>query len=161
VKTLKRLVFGIGGIALAVLLITAGWWVFSDAERSEAQSKIEPFYVPPDPLPAEPGTIIRTEPLGVEVPGAQALRMLYVSERPDGTPAASSGMIFIPDTPAPPEGRPVVAWAHGTVGMGDACAPSRAANPLGDTDNWLDQMMELGYVVTATDYVGLGTPGPE
>jgi hypothetical protein len=78
----------LGGIALAVLLITAGWWVFSDTERSEAQAKIEPFYVPPNPLPAEPGTIIRTEPLGVEVPGAQALRMLYVSERPDGTPAA-------------------------------------------------------------------------
>jgi alpha-beta hydrolase superfamily lysophospholipase len=38
--------------------------------------------------------------------------------------------------------------------------PSRSSDPLRDTDNWLDQMMQLGYVVTATDYVGLGTPGP-
>ena len=95
------------------------------------------------------------------MPGATALRMLYVSERPDGTPAASGGMLFIPDSPAPPEGRPVVAWAHGTLGMGDACAPSRSANPLQDTDNWLDQMMQLGWVVVATDYVGLGHAGTE
>ena len=94
------------------------------------------------------------------MPGATALRMLYVSERPDGTPAASGGMLFIPDSPAPPEGRPVVAWAHGTLGLGDACAPSRSANPLADTDNWLDQMMQLGWVVAATDYVGVGTPDP-
>jgi pimeloyl-ACP methyl ester carboxylesterase len=44
--------------------------------------------------------------------------------------------------------------------MGDACAPSRSDNPLGDTANWLDQMMSLGYVVVATDYTGFGTPGP-
>jgi pimeloyl-ACP methyl ester carboxylesterase len=69
-------------------------------------------------------------------------------------------MIFIPTAPAPAEGRPVVAWAHGTLGMGDACAPSRSDKPLGDTANWLDQMISLGYVVVATDYTGFGTPGP-
>ena len=145
----------------AAVLAIAAWWISSNIERADAQAVIEPFYVPPDPLPTEPGTVIRTEPLGVDVPGGQGYRMLYVSQRPDGSPAVSGGMVFIPDTPAPADGRPVVAWAHGTVGMGDACAPSRAANPLGDTDNWLDQMMALGWVVAATDYVGLGTPGPE
>ena len=158
---LKWFAIAIAAIVAASVLALAAWWISSNIERADRQSVIEPFYVPPDPLPSQPGTVIRMEPLGVEVPNATAYRMLYVSERPDGTPAASGGMVFIPDTPAPPEGRPVVAWAHGTVGMGDACAPSRAANPLGDTDNWLDQMMELGWVVTATDYVGLGTPGPE
>ncbi len=158
---LKWFAVAIAAIVAAAGLATAAWWISSNIERSDRQATFDPFYEPPDPLPAEPGTVIRTEPLDVDVPGGQAYRMLYVSERPDGTPAASGGMVFIPDTPAPPEGRPVVAWAHGTVGMGDACAPSRAANPLGDTDNWLDQMMSLGWVVTATDYVGLGTPGPE
>lgn len=158
---LKWFAIAIGGAVFAAILATTAWWISSNIERADAQSVIEPFYVPPDPLPTEPGTVIRTEPLGVDVPGGQAYRMLYVSQRPDGSPAASGGMVFIPDTPAPAGGRPVVAWAHGTVGMGDACAPSRAANPLGDTDNWLDQMMALGWVVTATDYVGLGTPGPE
>ena len=129
-------------------------------ETAQAQAELDPFYTPPDPLPSAPGTLIRMEPLGVSVPGAHAFRMLYVSQLPDGTPAASGGMLFIPDSPAPPEGRNVVAWAHGTLGMGDACVPSRSANPLQDTDNWLDQMMSLGWVVVSTDYVGLGTPGP-
>jgi len=158
---LKWFAVAIAAIVVAAGLATAAWWISSSIERSDRQATFDPFYEPPNPLPSEPGTVIRTEPLDVEVPGGRAYRMLYVSERPDGTPAASGGMVFIPDTPAPPEGRPVVAWAHGTVGMGDACAPSRAVNPLGDTDNWLDQMMSLGWVVTATDYVGLGTPGPE
>lgn len=158
---LKWFAIALAGIIVAGILGTAAWWISSNIERADEQAAIEPFYVPPEPLPTEPGTVIRTEPLGVDVPGGTGYRMLYVSEKPDRTPAASSGMIFIPDAPAPPGGRPVVAWAHGTVGMGDACAPSRAKNPLGDTDNWLDQMMALGWVVTATDYVGLGTPGPE
>lgn len=153
------------GIVVAAVLVIAmisALWVISAHKLSvsRAQAKIADFYVPPTPLPSEPGTVIRTEPLGVEVPGATAQRILYTSERPDGTPAVSGAMIFIPTTPAPAEGRKVVAWAHGTLGMGDACAPSRSDKPLGDTANWLDQMMSLGYVVVATDYVGLGTPGP-
>ncbi|MBU6245894.1 MAG: lipase family protein [Actinomycetales bacterium] len=155
------------GIAIAVVLaanIALGlraWIAISDRQTTVAQEQLDPFYAAPDPLPGPPGTLIRSEPLGVDVPGATALRILYVTERPDGTPAVSGGMVFIPDTPAPAEGRPVVAWAHPTVGMGDSCAPSRSANPLLDTDNWLDQMMQLGWVVTATDYAGLGTTGPE
>lgn len=147
-------------ILTAGLMALAAGVVSSRLQTSEEQAALQPFYDAPSPLPGPPGTIIRTEPLGVDVPGATALRMLYVSERPDGTPAASGGMLFIPDSPAPPEGRPVVAWAHGTLGMGDACVPSRSTNPLQDTDNWLDQMMQLGWVVASTDYVGLGTPGP-
>ena len=146
-------------LTATVMAIVAGF-VSSRVQVDEEQAVLQPFYNVPNPLPGPPGTVIRTEPLGVSVPRATALRMLYVSERPDGTPAASGGMLFIPDSPAPPEGRPVVAWAHGTLGMGDACAPSRSANPLGDTDNWLDQMMQLGWVVAATDYVGIGTPDP-
>jgi len=146
-------------LTAAVMALVAGT-VSGRLQTTEEQNALQPFYDVPSPLPGPPGTVIRTEPLGVTVPGATALRMLYVSERPDGTPAASGGMLFIPDSPAPPEGRPVVAWAHGTLGMGDACVPSRSTNPLQDTDNWLDQMMQLGWVVVSTDYVGLGTPGP-
>lgn len=148
-------------VILSVVFLLVAVDVTSTVRTSQEQAGLAAFYEPPAQLPTTPGTVIRTEPLGVDVPGATALRMLYVSERPDGTPAASGGMIFIPTTPAPEGGRPVVAWAHGTLGMGDACAPSRSTTPLGDTANWLDQMLALGYVVVATDYVGLGTPGPE
>jgi len=126
----------------------------------QVQADLDPFYTPPDPIPGEVGTIIRREPLGVDVEGGTAERMLYVSERPDGTRAVSGGMLFLPDAPAPEGGRPIVAWEHGTLGMGDACVPSRSTNPLGDIATFLPLMLKQGWIVVATDYVGLGTPGP-
>jgi pimeloyl-ACP methyl ester carboxylesterase len=150
-------------VVLALVLVAAIGVVVKvvagNVDTDRRQDALAPFYLPPDPLPQELGTVIRSEPLGVSVPGANAFRLLYVSETADGTRAASGAMIFIPKTPAPEGGRPVVAWAHGTVGQGDACAPSRSPNVLQDTDNWLDQMMSLGWIVVSTDYVGLGTPG--
>lgn len=159
-RTLKWTGIVLLAVVLSGVMVLVAGIGSSRVQSSQQQEALDPFYSAPDPLPGPPGTLIRTEPLGVTVPGASAYRMLYVSERPDGTPAVSGGMLFVPDGPAPSEGRPVVAWAHGTLGMGASCAPSRSDNPLGDTDNWLDQMMQLGWVVTATDYVGIGTPGP-
>ena len=46
--------------------------------------------------------VVRLEGVG---PGGKAYRILYVSERPDGTRAASGAMLFIPDAPAPAQGR--------------------------------------------------------
>ncbi len=117
-------------LTAAVMALVAGA-VSSRIQTSEEQAALQPFYDVPSPLPGPPGTVIRTEPLGVTVPGATALRMLYVSERPDGTPAASGGMLFIPDSPAPPEGRPVVAWAHGTLGHGRRLRPVALGEPAG------------------------------
>lgn len=140
----------------------------SVADGNARQAALDPFYAPPDPLDAPPGTLLRTAPLdfadpaeSTEVEGGTAYRMLYVSARPDGTPAVSGAMVFVPDTPAPAEERPVLAWAHGTVGMGDACAPSRSTNGINDMSGWLEQALSLGWLVVATDYIGLGTPGPE
>lgn len=161
VRAVGRIARWVIALVVVIVVLSVGSLLVSRFETDRAQDALESFYTPPDPLPSNPGTVIRTEPLGVDVPGAEALRMLYVSQRPDGTPAASGAMLFIPNAPAPSAGRPVVAWAHGTVGMGNACAPSRSSNPLADTANWLDQMLELGYVVVATDYIGLGTPGDE
>jgi hypothetical protein len=150
------------GVSVGALL--AGVIVYVNVKQDEVdkrQAELTPFYTPPEGELGAAGDVIRTEPLGANVPGATASRMLYVSQRPDGSAAVSGAMVFVPDTPAPEGGRPVVAWAHGTLGMGEQCAPSRGDKPLGDTDNWLDSMMSQGWVVVATDYVGLGTPGPE
>ena len=157
----------IGIVALAILLcvvlILTAFFVsraISEHNTNTAQAELDPFYTPPSPLPQTLGTVIRTEPLGITVEGGTALRLLYVSETPDGTKAASGGMIFIPTSPAPAGGRPVVAWSHGTLGLGPACAPSRSTDPTADIYTWLPTMMQLGWVVVATDYVGIGTPGP-
>ncbi len=154
----------IGLTVLALIVVGASYGIArvlaAGEESRDRQVALDPFYAPPDPIPADLGTVIRREPLDIDVPGGRAERILYVSERPDGTRAVSGGMIFLPDAPAPADGRPVVAWEHGTLGMGDACVPSRSTHPTGDMTTWLGPMMRLGWVVVATDYVGLGTPGP-
>jgi len=53
-----------------------------------------------------------------------------------------------------------LAWAHGTTGIEDSCAPSRSGTSGGGWDGFLEEIMREGYVVVATDYEGLGTPGP-
>jgi pimeloyl-ACP methyl ester carboxylesterase len=52
----------------------------------------------------------------------------------------------------------VVAWAHPTTGVARDCAPSLQPD-WRKTIPGLDQMVEAGWVVVATDYPGLGTPG--
>lgn len=159
-SVLKTIAIVFGALVLAVAALGAAVIGSKIVARDRTQEALDPFYATPDPLPGPPGTLVRYEPLGVDVPGATALRILYVSQRPDGTNAVSGGMAFIPDAPAPEGGRPVVAWAHGTIGQGEACAPSRSSNPLQDTANWLDTMMQRGWLVVSTDYTGLGTEGP-
>jgi alpha-beta hydrolase superfamily lysophospholipase len=113
----------------------------------------------PDPLPpGRPGDLVALAPRTTpEVPaGARAWDLLYRSEAVDGAPVAVSGVVYAPGGPAPEDGRPVVSWAHGTVGVADACAPSRAGVAVPD----LARLLDAGYVVAATDYEGLGTPGP-
>lgn len=149
---LAIVVVGVGYVAVRILA--------ANTEENQVQADLTPFYTPPTPLPPSVGTVIRREPLGVEVTGGSAERMLYVSERPDGSRAVSGAMLFLPSAPAPAGGRPIVAWEHGTLGMGDACVPSRSKTPLGDIATFLPQMLAQGWIVVATDYVGLGTPGP-
>lgn len=112
------------------------------------------------PIPA-PGTLIASVPLApsLAVGGAgSAYRILYSTVDQHDSPAVSTAVVFLPHGQPPQSGWPVIAWAHGTVGLGDDCTPS--ALPRGDRDNtylsyWLDQ----GYAIVGTDYVGLGTPG--
>ncbi len=84
--------------------------------------------------------------------------MLYRSTHLDGEPIAVSGAIFIPPGPAPSGGRDIIAWAHPTSGVVEPCAPSLMPD-LAGTIWGLAEMLARGYVVVATDYPGLGTPG--
>ncbi|WLP92721.1 S9 family peptidase [Gordonia sp. NB41Y] len=87
-----------------------------------------------------------------------AYRVLYATRDAHDRPAVSTGAVFLPRTPAPAGGYPVIAWAHGTTGLGDDCTPS--AHTRGDVDPvYLDHWLDQGYAIVSTDYVGLGTPG--
>jgi len=163
---MNKLGWMIGGVLAAVVLVVVavvGFLAVDRVQSDRRQDELEPFYATPDPLPDGPaGALVRHEPLteGVSLANATAHRILYLTEDPNGAPRVAGGRLFIPDGPTPPGGRPVVSWAHPTTGMGDACAPSRTPKPT-DLMDWLPAMLDLGWVVVATDYAGLGTDGVE
>jgi alpha-beta hydrolase superfamily lysophospholipase len=122
-----------------------------------APAGLPDFYSVPDPLPAgQPGDLIKAEPVPVTGLSGSVWRVMYLSESVAGDPIAVTGLIAVPSAPAPDGGRPVISWAHGTTGIADACAPSLDASALTPVANLL---LQQGYVVTATDYEGQGTPG--
>jgi acetyl esterase/lipase len=85
--------------------------------------------------------------------------VLYRSTSFDGKPILVSGVIIVPPGAPPPGGRPIVAWAHPTSGIVPHCAPSLAIFVFQQIQG-LRPLVARGYVVAATDYPGLGTPGP-
>ncbi|MGV0834487.1 prolyl oligopeptidase family serine peptidase [Mycolicibacterium thermoresistibile] len=112
------------------------------------------------PIPPQ-ATLIQTAALdpALSVSGAgSAYRILYSTVNQHGQPAVSTAAVFVPHGHAPAGGWPVVAWAHGTVGLGDNCTPSALPRSERD-DEYLTHWLDQDYVVVATDYVGLGTPG--
>ncbi|PSL91072.1 lipase family protein [Pseudomonas sp. R9.37] len=134
-------------------------WVLAAGSSSAADA----FYTWADPVPPMPGKLLRSEALTPQQSLASAglnLRILYSST--DGldnlTPVAVSGALFVPKGPAPAGGWPLMAWAHGTVGSADRCAPSLNQRSPRDT-RYLNDWLEQGYAIVATDYQGLGTPG--
>jgi pimeloyl-ACP methyl ester carboxylesterase len=142
----------ISAVALTMLVLVSCATKSSNAFNAS-------FYATPSSIPADaPGTIIRFETMNAPLPESQAWRVLYTSIGINGEPIVVSGMVFAPTGPVPPGGRPVVSWAHPTTGIEDPCAPSRSPKPYDDVQGLAD-FLNLGWVVVATDYQGLGTDG--
>lgn len=118
------------------------------------------FYDAPASLAdGPPGSLVRQEPMDGAPLGASTYRVLYRSTGLRGEPILVSGVVIVPPGPPPPGGRPIVAWAHPTSGIVPRCAPSLAIF-LFQQIQGLRSMVGRGYIVAATDYPGLGTPGP-
>jgi alpha-beta hydrolase superfamily lysophospholipase len=82
---------------------------------------------------------------------------MYRSTDTNGKPIAVTGVVVAPkDRGKSP--RPVIAWAHGTIGVLPECGVSHTKDPYKQTPV-VDLMVRQGFVVVATDYPGLGTPG--
>jgi hypothetical protein len=139
------------GVATALAALTE---VSRDAQSQTA------FYEAPEALhDGAPGPLVRQEPMEGAPLGAAASRVLYRSTGLDGRPILVSGVVIVPRGPAPPGGRPIAAWAHPTTGVAPRCAPFLAFFLFQQTQG-LRSMVERGYIVAATDYPGLGGPGP-
>ncbi len=160
-KHLKQILVGLAIVVVVILVLISGLIIYSKLKASHRQNALQPFYDTSGLSINGPlGQVVRSEPLGVSVANGSALRILYRTQRANGSITFASGMVFIPNNSASGNPRPVVAWAHGTVGMGDQCAPSRTPNPVSNIA-WVSEMLARGWVVTATDYAGLGTPGTQ
>ncbi|MFW1673937.1 alpha/beta fold hydrolase [Acinetobacter baumannii] len=89
---------------------------------------------------------------------AESSILTYKMLGQSGQEVQATSLVFTPNTPPPVGGWPIVVWAHGTTGVADVCAPSKAA--LADsTKDLISKLLAAGYVVVAPDYEGLGTPG--
>ncbi len=149
----RRLMANVLFFASAMLCVT----YFGGIDRARAQFGF--YLAQSEELAGRPGTLIRAEPMQGAPDGAAAYRILYRSTGLRNEPIAVSGVVVIPSGPAPAGGRPIVAWAHPTTGVVPRCAPSRAIFIFQQIQG-LREMVARGYVVAATDYPGLGTPGP-
>ena len=124
----------------------------------------EAFYEAPADLGAAHGALIWDRPGDGEavLPGATNTDILYTQRGIGGELVGTSAFVAVPDGTAPDGGWPVVAWAHGTTGLADTCAPTRDEDPASEyapRDVLLAGWIADGYAVVATDYEGLGTPG--
>jgi hypothetical protein len=128
------------------------------------------FYTPPAPLPAgKPGMVLRSRPstftmdpvARTPVPGVRSWQVLYRSQNAGGGGIATSGTVLVPTAAWTGSGpRPLVTYAVGTRGLGDACAPSYTLAQGADYEAQLIAgLLARGWAVAVTDYQGLGTPG--
>jgi pimeloyl-ACP methyl ester carboxylesterase len=133
-------------------------------DPSVGDGGVSAFYVWDKMVPSTPGKLLRQEPLASNLVlsnASKGLRVLYTSTNgiDNETPIAVSGAIYFPKGAVPKTGWPIIAWSHGTVGIADVCAPSWTPHSQRDTD-YLNAWLAQGYAIVATDYQGLGTPGP-
>ena len=128
--------------------------------EGQADLKTDPaFYTLPSPAPTgDPGEIIRIEPIASAPTGSTAWRVIYHSRDLAGEDIPVSGVVIVPDGPAPDGGRTVLSWAHPTTGAAAQCAPSLGLDPFQYIEG-LHELLAEGYAIAATDYPGLGVEG--
>ena len=145
--------------AVIVLAVSLGAAALS-AALHDGSPVVDAFYTAPRHVPSEPGQLVRAESFTRDIPdNATAWRILYTTTRGDGSPAVASGLVVVPR-----EGTgtwPVIDWTHGTTGYAENCAPSLAKQPFESGAFFLlDRVIDNGWALVATDYIGLGTAGP-
>lgn len=156
-----RLVRGLRLAGASVALVLALGLLAVSLVLHRASPRPDAFYSVPSRVPDRPGALLRSQPFSRGIPAdARAWRILYTTTRGKNQPAVASGLVVVTRDP-PPGPRPVIAWAHGTAGVDRNCAPSLLPSRFNaHVIPALHQVIQRGWVLVATDYIGLGTPGP-
>ena len=120
----------------------------------------------------KPGDLLSQKEIGTEIKGARAWKVRYISKDVNDVPTEVTGLVIAPEEKG--KDRKVMTWCHGTTGLGDSAMPSAEPNPARNLITYFDAdstqqndygvpglqgWIDDGYVVCATDYQGLGTPG--
>lgn len=108
---------------------------------------------------SKPGDLLKFQPLNGSslsvIKGLTAYRYQYTSRSMNGSVVPATGFIGIPYTSSQQDRKyPVIAYAHGTIGIFAGCPPS-STSELYDYDNW-SILAQNGYAIVAPDYAGLG-----
>ena len=116
--------------------------------------------------------LLSSEKIETSIKNAVAYRIHYNSTDLHGKKTESTGLVITPSVAG--NDRKVLSWAHGTTGIGDAGCPSAQPDPARELESYFDsgsttqidygipglqKFLDEGWVVVATDYQGLGTPG--
>jgi pimeloyl-ACP methyl ester carboxylesterase len=117
------------------------------------------LYAVPSPIPDAPhGTLLKyQEVIPSSVDGARTYRIMYSSRSVADQPIVETGVALVPLVAAPADGRVTLTIAHGTTGIADECAPSKAAQGLEIAG--MGPVAKQGWLVALADYEGMGTPG--
>ncbi|MBU3706661.1 MAG: hypothetical protein FGM50_08255 [Mycobacterium sp.] len=168
----RKFIAGLGGAALAAPLIASCANTIDTRvpTRNDAVPASKPMI--PEPPKGEPGSLLSRESVGTKIRGARAWRIRYVSRDVNDVTHEASGLVIAPA--AKGADRPMLTWCHGTTGLGDAACPSAQPDPARELITYfspeatrqidygvpgLQGFIDDGWVVCATDYQGLGTPG--
>jgi len=121
------------------------------------------FFDIPDPIPAGThGDLIRWQ--FVDTPFQLTYRIMYLSETVAGAPTVVTGLVAAPDEAPPFGGFPLLVHGHGSLGLADACAPSRAIDAADSAnaeefDGLGTTATSDGFIVASSDFEGIGGPG--
>ena len=168
----RTFIAGLGSAALAAPLIAscANTIDTKVPTRNDAVPRPKPMI--PEPAKGEPGSLLSQERIDTPITGARAWRVRYISRDVNDVAHEASGLVIAPD--ATGENRPILTWCHGTTGLGDAACPSAQPDPARELVTYFEPratqqidfgvpgmqgFIDDGWVVCATDYQGLGTPG--
>jgi len=149
----------LAGFVVVALLVS----VVGPAGADTAQPKASPppkglpaFYSVPTALPQAKGKVVKVQKVPSGGLHGTLYRVMYTSQNLQNKFVAVTGVIAVPNGTPPTGGFPVVSWAHGTNGMADVCAPSLSPSSAAPLAN---SLLDKGWIVTATDYQGEGSPG--
>lgn len=108
-----------------------------------------------------PGTLVSAErltniDLQLREKSSLAARIVYESTSGiNDSHTLVTAAVFVPKGDPPPGGWKIIAFAHPATGIQTQCAPSASPDLLG-SEPVITALLDAGYVVTATDYQGLG-----